>query len=259
MGLDPFTSTAIAEVAADKTNNDPGIASAVTAGPYGPAADSTYKGDYSTAAQQGAAATGAVVAGGVSGAQAGAAGAGGAGGAGGGGASIYPSLIAGGSDLLGVVLNRAMEQKQARPGPVIANPAYQELMNRYLGIMDAYMQKHGIKPYVAANGGGGAPGATPPIPPVAPAAPAAVPTIPIKPFAASTPAQPPPPPATTRSSDGQDASLAASLGARRLGIKTDAPRLQTTRAAFEQNQGQKEQQVNDIYDYIYSQRRLGAA
>lgn len=257
MGLDPFTSTAIAEVAADKTGNDGTIPAVVTAGPYGPAANSAYNGDTALAAQQGLAATGAVATGGIAGAQAGA-GAAGAGG-GGAGASIYPSLIAGGSDLLGVVLNRAMEQKQARPGPIIANPAYQELMNRYLGIMDAYMQKHGIKPYVAANGGGGAPGATPPIPPVAPAAPAAAPTIPIKPFAASTPAQPPPPPATTRSSDGQDASLAASLGARRLGIKTDAPRLQTTRAAFEQNQGQKEQQVNDIYDYIYSQRRLGAA
>lgn len=259
MGLDPFTSTAIAEVAADKTGNDATIPSIATAGPYGPAATSAYEGNTSLAAQQAAAATGAVASGGVAGAAGAGAGAG-AGGAGV-GASIYPSLIAGGSDLLGIVLANSLKEKTPRPGPIIANPAYQELMNRYLGIVDAYMQKHGIKPYVAAPPGGApaAPGVAPDV--GAPPAPA---PIPIKPFAASTPQVPPvapapptatPPPAAPVA---QEASLAASLGARRMGLKTDAPRLPTTRASFEQNEEQKQQQVNDIYNYIYSQRRLGA-
>lgn len=275
MGLDPFTSTAIAEIAADETHNDPTIPAAVTAGVYGPAATSTYEGEYGQAAGQAAQASIPVVAGGISGSTAGAGGAQPIG-QNTDGSFIYPSstgstvpantnqgffsspevgasLVSGGSQLLGTVLQQSLKGiNDPRPGPVIANPAYQELMGRYLGIIDHYMQKHGIKPYVKADPAAAAPAApsAPTAAPVnTPAAPPApvVPSVPVAPVATSSKGQP----------NLQDAQLAASLGARRLGIKTDAPRLPTTRASFEQSEAEKQKQLNDTYNYIYSQRSLG--
>lgn len=232
MGLDPITSSAIAATVSNETGNDPSLPLAATAGPYAGAAQSAASGNIGQAAQQGAqtAATQAAT----------------AGTGGGAGAAIWPALISGGSDLLGTVLNHNLN-KPARPGPIVKNPAYDALMSRYLGIMDDYMQKKGIKPFVAAPAAGA--GADAPVT-------AAVPPTP------APPVLPPPAPVSAVQSQGldnklTDASLAASLGARRLGIKTDVAPQPTTRTAFEQDQGQKQQQLNDVYDYIYSQRKLG--
>ncbi len=54
-----------------------------------------------------------------------------------------------------------------------------------------------------------------------------------------------------------DASLAAKLGARRLGL-ADAPALPTTRDFHERDQAAKQEELNRLYQYVYGQRTAGA-
>lgn len=53
------------------------------------------------------------------------------------------------------------------------------------------------------------------------------------------------------------ATMAARLGARRLGIAQDAPMFETPRAVFEADQAAKQEELNKVYRYIYGQRQIG--
>ena len=305
MGLDPFTSSAIAAYAADETGNDATVPLAVTAGPYAPAADSAYEGDYEQAGTNAALASAAVAGGaalaggaGAAGAGAGAAGAGGTGAAGAGaagaGAAGGGAAAAGGTGLGAATLGAGALQAggavagqylqgqaaenvaeiNASTNQTVPNPYYDAMMTRWMGVIDAYMQKHGIPRTIGINpkapentAGMSAPGlsAAPPIPPTD--------SVTQSPPTAPMPAQPPTqtgatqvPSAPGASVDSPtpaigmlegegytNAALAAQLGRQRLGMNAD-PKLATTKDFLAQDQARKSEELNKLFQYIYGQR-----
>lgn len=167
------------------------------------------------------------------------------------------ALISGAGQLGGAFLqSQATKASAGQNGnqPTTSNPYYQPFQQRYQNIFDNFLSTHDIP---VKGGDFARPATNTESAPVA--ATPAVPTPPVAPV----PATPPVAPAIEKSSFAGDnsyenAALAAQLGARRLGIVQDAPALETTRDFYERDQKHRQELLNQVYQFIYGQRQLGA-
>lgn len=166
-------------------------------------------------------------------------------------APVYGGLISGAAQLGGALIKSGGGGGSGRQ-PTVDNPYYQPIQDRYMAIFDDFLTRKGYgtpPPMPAASSAAPAPEAAPP------AAPPSKPTSLLASQPQSALAQQPQRVTGAPISEGeyQDASLAAKLGARRLGLN-DAPALPTTRDFHERDQATKQEELNRLYQYVYGQR-----
>lgn len=181
-----------------------------------------------------------------------------------------PSLISGASQLGGSLGGAAISGDSAENvaqinnahNQTVANPYYEPIMQRVMAILDGYLKKHGLAAFMpqpgesAPTSNGPAPGQTPEGRP--PAAPQSATQANMGQMDGVKPSAPPPAAKPTAQQDDsyKNASLAALLGARRLGITQDEPAFPTTRQFYDQDQAQKAEELRRLNEYIYGQRNV---